>query len=156
MPVAPGGTVADYVPFYFTPRSPMLHNVLTGRNGVTLRRATEIVVLVSSLDRLEEHGITFVIADRNASLAHTTFGIGRQFVAQLPWRDLQASDYRRDFNRPDKVERYMAEALIHRHLPVDALLGIITRDESAQVIVNQAIAATGVNVPIRVRGSWYP
>ena len=30
VPVAPGGTLSDYVPFYFTPFSPMLLNIKTG------------------------------------------------------------------------------------------------------------------------------
>jgi hypothetical protein len=29
---APGGTVSDYVPFYFTPLSMMAYNIHTGRN----------------------------------------------------------------------------------------------------------------------------
>lgn len=50
VPVPPGGTLADYVPFYFTPFSPMLYNILTGR-GVRQRPNEEIVILVSSLHR---------------------------------------------------------------------------------------------------------
>ena len=34
VPIAPGGTLSNYVPFYFTPRSPMLLNIKTGYNGV--------------------------------------------------------------------------------------------------------------------------
>ena len=33
-----GGTLNDYVPFYFTPFSPMLFNIKTGWNGVQKRR----------------------------------------------------------------------------------------------------------------------
>jgi hypothetical protein len=32
--VAPGGVLNDYVPFYFTPFSPMMLNIKTGWNGV--------------------------------------------------------------------------------------------------------------------------
>lgn len=32
VPIAPNGTLADYVPFYFTPKSPMLLNIKTGSN----------------------------------------------------------------------------------------------------------------------------
>lgn len=30
VPMAPGGTLSDYVPFYFTPFSPMLYNIKPG------------------------------------------------------------------------------------------------------------------------------
>ena len=32
VPLHPSGTLADYVPFYFTPKSPMLLNIKTGRS----------------------------------------------------------------------------------------------------------------------------
>ena len=49
--VAPGGTVSDYVPFYFTPLSMMAFNIHTGRN-VPKRANSEIIILVTSLPQL--------------------------------------------------------------------------------------------------------
>jgi len=49
VPIAPYGTLGDYVPFYFTPWSPMLLNIKTGRNGVIQRPNREIAIFVSSL-----------------------------------------------------------------------------------------------------------
>jgi ssDNA thymidine ADP-ribosyltransferase, DarT len=34
VPCAPGGRLRDYVPFYFTPFSPMLYNIKTGWGGI--------------------------------------------------------------------------------------------------------------------------
>src|SRR6476469_2089684 len=34
--IAPWGTLSDYVPFYFTPHSPMLYNIKTGWNGIKM------------------------------------------------------------------------------------------------------------------------
>lgn len=34
VPLPPGGTLSDYVPFYFTPKSPMLLNIKTGFKGM--------------------------------------------------------------------------------------------------------------------------
>lgn len=73
VPIAPGGTLADYVPFYFTPSTPMLLNIKTGYGGIRPRRNEEIVVLVSSLFSLEGHGVTYVFTDRHAKLAAATF-----------------------------------------------------------------------------------
>jgi hypothetical protein len=38
VPIAPGGTLSDFVPFYFTPFSPMMYNIYTGRGGVAQRQ----------------------------------------------------------------------------------------------------------------------
>jgi hypothetical protein len=34
VPVGPGGTLSDYVPFYFTPFSIMMYNIKTGYGGI--------------------------------------------------------------------------------------------------------------------------
>ena len=41
VPISPSGTLADYIPFYFTPYSPMLLNIRTG-HGVFLDRRMRI------------------------------------------------------------------------------------------------------------------
>lgn len=50
--IHPGGTLSDYIPFYFTPHSPMLYNITTGFRGVMKRPMAEIAILVSTLPRL--------------------------------------------------------------------------------------------------------
>jgi len=54
VPIPPGGTLAEYIPFYFTPYTPMLYNIATGYAGVRQRGNDEIVILVSSLVALED------------------------------------------------------------------------------------------------------
>src|SRR5690606_15125929 len=52
VPIAPGGTLADYVPFYFTPFSVMMKNIHSGWGCVKQWPNEEIVILVSSLHRV--------------------------------------------------------------------------------------------------------
>lgn len=47
VPISPGGTLSDYVPFYFTPFSVKMLNIQSGR-GVQQRQNEEILILVSS------------------------------------------------------------------------------------------------------------
>ena len=68
VPIEPGGTLADYVPFYFTPFSPMMYNIYTGRGEVPKRSNEEICILVSSLLRVNVMGLRFVFTDRHAYL----------------------------------------------------------------------------------------
>ena len=54
--VPPGGTLSDYIPFYFTPFSPMMLNIKTGWGGITKHSNQDIVILISSLRRLAKEG----------------------------------------------------------------------------------------------------
>src|SRR5215469_14169931 len=63
--IGPGGTLSDYVPFYFTPFSIMMYNIHTGY-GVPNVPNNEIVILVSSLHRIQELGIQFVFTNQHA------------------------------------------------------------------------------------------
>ncbi len=60
VPIAPGGTLADYIPFYFTPFSMMMYNIKTGHRGIPRRENTEVVILVSSLRGLAEKGVSAI------------------------------------------------------------------------------------------------
>ncbi len=84
VPCPPGGVLSDYVPFYFTPCSPMLYNIVTGWKGLRQRSRSELVILMSSLSHLEKCKCAYVIADRNATLAHATLQAGRELLKQLP------------------------------------------------------------------------
>ena len=74
VPIAPEGTLSDYIPFYFTPWSMMLYNIYTGHN-VTRVPNEEIVFLISSLRRIAELSIPFVFTDQHAFLRTTSFSM---------------------------------------------------------------------------------
>src|SRR6266446_10848878 len=71
--VPPQGTLSDYIPFYFTPHSPMLYNIKTGWNGLKQTPMPDIAIIVSSLYALAERGIRFVFADRHAYVMAAQF-----------------------------------------------------------------------------------
>lgn len=68
-----GGTLDDYVPFYFTPFSPMLYNIKTGWNGIQKRPMQEIILLTSTLHDLIANGVQFLFSDRHAYLQLARF-----------------------------------------------------------------------------------
>src|SRR4051794_38888069 len=69
VPILPGGSLSDYVPFYFTPWSKMSYNIKTGYAGITKRDNHEIVILVSSLRKLIQREIPFVFTNYHAYTA---------------------------------------------------------------------------------------
>lgn len=129
VPCDPGGTLSDYVPFYFTSRSPMLLNIKTGR-GVPALPMSQIVLLASSIHKLMEREIPFVFTDRHAYLANASFFSDPGALDQIDWDILARSDFKRSEEDIDKKARYEAETLVHRHLPVSALTGLVCFDDT--------------------------
>lgn len=128
VPVPPGGTLSDYVPFYFTPWSPMLFNIKTGR-GVPMRPMSEIAILVSSIPRLEGLGIRYLVSDRHAYLQLAEFATGPAGLDRIDWQQLRKRNFQRDPEDPTPFDRYQAEALVHQHLPCEGLLAVICHGE---------------------------
>ncbi|WP_416138820.1 DUF4433 domain-containing protein [Halomonas sp. HK25] len=155
VPILPGGMLSDYIPFYFTPASPMLLNIVTGR-GVHIQRKEDILVLVCSMPRLQEIGSAFVFTDRHAYLPMARFSSRLEELEEfVPWPLLQAQDFSRDREDPEKTERYQAEALIHHHLPASALLGIGTYTDEMRATVEVQVAAHQLPLKVVTRPNWF-
>ncbi|WP_326533071.1 type II toxin-antitoxin system toxin DNA ADP-ribosyl transferase DarT [Pseudorhodoferax sp.] len=155
VPIAPGGVLNDYVPFYFTPFSVMLRNIHTGWNGIRQVANEDIVILVSSLRRVEELGLAFLFTD-----SHAYSGLARYFddlahLDRIDWKLLQRRDFKRDPEDPGKLERYQAEALVHRHVPLAALLGVVCYTDDIRADIEGKMQARGLNFPVHTRPGWY-
>ena len=152
----PGGTLSDYIPFYFTPHSPMLLNIKTGYGGMKATPMSEIVILVSSLPKVAELGLPFLFSDRHAYLQTAQFFSElSDLKANIDWKILKERDFKRDPDDPGKFERYQAEALIHRQLPVSALLGMVCQTEKVAQSLNAAQKPLGISMQTVVRPNWY-
>lgn len=155
VPCPPGGTLSDYVPFYFTPFSPMLLNIKTGYGGIRKRSNEEIVILASSLHSLQGKGTTFLFTDRHAYLATAQFYSDLARLDQIDWSILQERDFKRNCDDPGKLERYQAEALVYGHLPVDALVGIACYNSLCATRLNTEIARRRLKVTVATKPDWY-
>ena len=155
VPVPPGGTLSDYVPFYFTPYSPMLYNIKTGWSGIVRRPMSDIVILVSSLPALAERGVPFLFTDRHASLLNATFSSELGTLHQLDWKIWQARDFRREPNDPDKLARYQAEALAYQHVPVEALQGVVCHGGEQETALVEMVHNSHTGLTVVSKPGWY-
>mgnify|MGYP000314156356 CR=1 FL=1 len=64
----PGGVVADYVPFYFAPRSPMMFSIDRGNVPTFTGTIHDLIYLVTKVETLLTSGHNLVFTDRNAAL----------------------------------------------------------------------------------------
>lgn len=155
VPLSPGGTLNDYVPFYFTPFSPMLYNIYTGRGGVDPVANADIVILVSSLPKVVELGLPYVFTDRHAYTVTAKYYNDLKHLSAVDWPLLQQRNFQRDPNDPERVERYQAEALIYGQVPIQAMLGAVCHTEAVQQELQEQAAELGVQLDIRCRPGWY-
>ena len=153
--VPPGGTLSDYVPFYFTPLSPMLLNIHSGYNGIRQRSNEEILVLISSLRTLEANNIPFLFTDRHAFLTAAQPYSELADLDKIDWCILQNRDFKRNVEDLGKMERYMAEALIHETMPISGLLGVACYNDAVLGSLNDMIKSAGVKLNAARRSGWY-
>lgn len=153
-----GGTLADYVPFYFAPRSPMLYAITQGRLGIEAARTERIVYLVCTTQRLRAAGRVVVTSNRHAELDYAELTDrdgaldGDQFV---DWTLMRARYWADTPDDPDRKERRQAECLVHAAVPWELIEEIATKTEDAARKVQRLLAMLGQTTPVVVRPDWY-
>ena len=151
----PGGNLSDYIPFYFTPFSPMMLNIHSGRGGVTKRPNEDIVILVSSMPRVKKLGLPFLFTNGHALPEWVDYFNDLANLSAIDWSILQCRDFKGDPEDPRKMERYQAEALVHWHLPVAGLLGIVCFAEQIKLQIEEQVKACGLSLKVLVKRGWY-
>ncbi len=154
VPVEPGGTLNDYIPFYFTPFSIMMLNIHTGYNVKQVPNE-EIVILVSSLHRIAELGIPSVFTDQHAYPVAASYSNDLNNLQCIDWGLLNRRDFKHDPDDPGKKERYQAEALIWKHLPAEGLLGICSYTEAVDAGIRTELAKRKIQMQTIVQRGWY-
>ena len=146
VPIAPGGVFADYVPFYFTPFSIMLYNLKTGYNVPQIPN-DEILIFVASLRTLVKRGHMAVFTDQHGCAAGVEFSSDLERLSDLvDWPLLRSKNFSRDPEDPGKVLRYQAEAMIHQHVPLQDLTGLVCYSEGRLKSVKAAMNRAGVDL----------
>lgn len=155
VPIPPGGTLSDYVPFYFTSRTPMLLNIKTGWN-VPAVPMSDLVLFHASLRDLDAAGVDYVFTDRHAYVAAARYSSNIQDLDRIDWDIIGRSDFAHDADDPGKKERYESEALVHNHLPLSMTKGIICSNPTTAQSVTAAADKVGVQIAVSVnRGCFF-
>jgi hypothetical protein len=152
--VPPGGTLSDYVPFYFTPYSIMMFNIHTGY-GVKQVPNEDIVIFVSSLPRVAARGIQFVFTNQHAYPPMAEYFTDLAQLDRIDWPLLQSKNFKHDPDDPGKKERYQAEALLWKHVPLEALQGVCCYTAAVEQQVQAEIEQRELSFRVGVQQGWY-
>ncbi|WP_255608706.1 DUF4433 domain-containing protein [Micromonospora sp. PLK6-60] len=161
VPCPPGGVVADYVPFYFAPRSPMMYRIAReheqGKAGCYPDGDDPLVYLVSSVERVRAARLPWVASDGNCAAALTRFSPSYEDLTQLvDWPLLRERIWKDTPEDLDRVRRRAAEFLVHREFPLQLVTGYVARTPERLTQLKQILHHAGIIDPyVVVRRHWY-
>ncbi len=161
LPPPSEGVVADYVPFYFAARSPMLYRIACDhRDSIPGRYPggeEPLVYLVTSIETVLKAGLTWVASDGNCASAVTTYTSDASALdSHVDWPLMRQAMWNNTPTDPDRMRRRMAEFLVHRALPVDLLLGMAVMTRTTESGVRGILDQAGKSdMHVAVRPAWY-
>ncbi len=155
VPVGPGGTLADYVPFYFAPRSPMLfaihRNQVAGYQG----GQADVVHLVSSAESVQASGQAFVFSDGHADMAISSFFTDLTELKQVDWKMMNEIYWNDTESDGDRKRRRQAEFLAHRFFPWSLVSEVGVINEAMAGKMHSLLAGAAHVAVVSVRRNWY-
>jgi len=143
-----GGTLGDYVPFNFCPRSVMLYAVSRGHQDYAGGQES-VVHLVSSVAQVIAAGRAWVFTDRHAELAHALHFDDLAQLADLPWEAIGEGYW------VDVKEEKQAEFLVRDFFPWTSVVEIGVQTARAADQVQSAIKGATHQPPVNVQPTWY-
>lgn len=131
LPDPPGGTIHDFVPFYFSKRSPMLLRLASHYKTNYTGKQEEFVYIVSDVLRVANAGIPFVFTDGHSSVKITKFFTTIDDLDKVDW-NLIASDEWGDIpgQDNDRKRRKQAEFMVKDHFPLSLSLGFAVMNDA--------------------------
>lgn len=152
--VQPGGVLNDYIPFYFWRKMPMLNLIYRGAVPDYKGSQDEIIYLVSSVETIIGMGLPFIFTDRHAYLAHKVLFTQYEELKQLSWDIIKDDTWFNEYSELKK-ELKQAEFLVHHHLPVAGILGVIAKNTEIATFVRNEITKANLDVKVVERPDYY-
>ena len=115
----------------------------------------EIVILVSSLHKIQQDNYQFVFTDRHAYSITAQYFNDLTYLPHIDWPLIQTRNFQRNTTDPEQIERYQAEALIYRHLPIQGLIGIVCYTDALKLQLETQIKQRGLTLEVHQMQGWY-
>jgi hypothetical protein len=153
VPVGPGGVVADYVPFYFAPRSPMLFVINKGGVAGYTAGQGPIIYLCSTTEAVNAAGLQWVFTEGQAVMDYTDFFDNFKELNRIDWKIMGEKYWRDTDDDGDRCRRRQAEFLVHNFFSWQLVTHIGVRDNATAQKVNGIL---GGNSPaVLIQAGWY-
>lgn len=157
IPCGPGGSMHDYVPFYFGPLSPMMLNLKTGRVAGYEEGQEPLIYLVSKAQEVKKSGVEFVFSDGHGLAAFTEWFDDLSFLGKIDWQVVAARYWTDTANDMDRQRKKQAEFLVYRFCPWALIWEIAVLNQRMKERVEAVLAEypTEPQIAVSVRPNWY-
>jgi hypothetical protein len=149
-PDPPGGTLADYIPFYLGPRSPMLFQVATGWEDIKKYQQEDIIYYISSVPIVKEHGLSYFFTDGHARSLTSIHYTDNNDLDKLDWETIYSEFWKSDETDLRRKEKKQSEFLVQTHVPVSCIQYIGVYNKSAEQKVLALQTELQISIPIRI------
>ena len=157
IPCGPGGTLHDYVPFYFGYLSPMLLQLKTGQVASYNEGQEPLIYLKSTIQTVQQARLGFVFSDGHGIAAFTHWFEDPARLNEVDWKMVYQRYWRDEVNDMDRQRRKQAEFLIHQSCPwlVIEEIGVLNTGMKTRVekVLNEFDA--NLHKVVNVQSSWY-
>ncbi|MFP4204125.1 MAG: DUF4433 domain-containing protein [Opitutales bacterium] len=151
VPCEGGGNLADYIPFYFRKRSPMLYAIRGGQvEGYSGQK--DILFLQSTAERVAGAGVEFAFTNGHAVIQYAEFFDRLSDLDQVPWDAVQTRYWNDIFDGKFKCQ---AEFLIKDFFDLDLVEKIGVYDEPMKEQVEGLFRRAGKSLLVTTEPEWY-
>lgn len=163
-----GGTLHDYVPFYFAPRSPMLDAIRRGNVSGCNEPQEAIAHFMSYAEAIDSARLSYVFTNGHAIMQPLEIFNSLADIDKIDWEILlepplvgSYAKYWMDKYDPgkpkwaDRKRRRQAEFLVYQKVPWPLIQRIGVMTESTAHEINKILKKFGLNTPVEVIKDWY-
>jgi hypothetical protein len=155
VPLSPDGTLDDYVPFFFAPRSPMLYSIHNNNVENYTGGQNPIVYLVSTIDAVIQNGLPFVFYDGHPVMALSQAYNDVIHLNKIDWNVMNSRFWFDSNEDPDRKRRRMAEFLVYDHYPFSLIHEIGVMDATMVMRVTALVNNLQPAPVVSIQNKWY-
>jgi hypothetical protein len=155
--IAAGGMLADYVPFYFCNRSPMLGAAHKGLVPGYTEGQKEVIYLVGSAETVAKTDLTWCFTDGHGIEGPTEFYDDLADLKKVDWVAVDTWRWGGKWlgQDPDVKRRKQAEFLVHGKFPWELVERIAVIDREIAARVTQLLGGAGHSTRVTIEPKWY-
>jgi len=153
----PGGTIHDYVPFYFGYLSPMMLKLKTGQVTGYSEGQEPLIYLVSTAQAVATAGVEFVFTDGHGLAFFTDHFDRLDRLDAVDWAMVYQRYWSDNTNDMDRQRRKQAEFLVHRSCAWSLIqeIAVINTEMRDRVDAIQTAFPASQRKVVKVERDWY-